>query len=177
MLPFMNLGRLQAIVLAASLWALALNCGAQNQTSAPPVAERVGAAATEATQTIQNTGQRALNKVETLWLRIDQRRLMSRTPDELVAWALMGLLVGGLLYRVAKLSQVGSILLGLTGAFVGGIVANVVQLDFGLGPVLIRYEDLISALVGGFVLLYVWGLCKKRLSLGTGATEKKGPGK
>src|SRR5262249_573314 len=149
----------------------------QNQTSAPPVSERVGAAATEATQALQNTGERALNKVEALWLRIDQRRLVNRTPDEIVAWALMGLLVGGLLYRVTKLTQVTTILLGLVGAFVGGILANVLQLDFGSGPILVRYEDLICSLVGGFVLLYVWGLLKKGSPAKPAAGEKREPAK
>src|SRR5690242_8713370 len=105
-IPFVNLLRLEALVLAASLVALPSNGSAQTQTqaqaqiqtSAPPMAERVGAAATEATKAIEDTSQRALNKAESMWLRIDQRRLANRTPDEIVAWALMGLLVGGLLY-------------------------------------------------------------------------------
>ncbi len=137
--------------------------GSQSKTSAPPVAERVGATATEVTRTIQDTGQSALNQIETLWKRIDERRLKNRTPDELVAWGLMGLLVGGLLFRVTKLGQVPTILLGLIGAFLGGIVANVFQLDFGMGPVLVRYEDLICSLVGGFAVLYGWGWVKPRL--------------
>lgn len=168
-IPFVNLLRLEAFVLAASFLALPSNGSAQTQTqaqaqiqtSAPAMSERVGAAATGATKAIEDTSQRALNKAEALWLRIDQRRLANRTPDELIAWALMGLLVGGLLYRVTKLSQVTTIVLGLAGAFIGGIVVNVLQLDFGLGPVLIRYEDLIFSLGGGFVMLYVWGLVKK----------------
>ena len=176
MLTCVNLSGLEALVLAASLLVLASNGSAQtqNQTSAPPVAERVGAAATEATRAVEDTSKRALNKVETLWLRIDQRRLVNRTPDELVAWGLMGLLIGGLLYRVTKLNQVTTIVLGLAGAFLGGILVNVLQLDFGLGPVLIRYEDLIFSLGGGFVVLYVWGLIKKGKPAGA---DKKAPTK
>jgi uncharacterized membrane protein YeaQ/YmgE (transglycosylase-associated protein family) len=180
LLPFVNRLRLGTLALAVSLLALAFNGSAQtatqNQTSAPPVSERVGAAATEATKAVEDTSKRALNKVEALWLRIDQRRLVNRTPDEIVAWALMGLLVGGLLYRVTKLSQVTTIVLGLAGAFLGGILVNVLQLDFGLGPVLIRYEDLIFSLGGGFVLLYVWGLIKKGSSAKP-AGDKKEPAK
>ena len=66
---------------------------------------------------------------------------------------------------------------GLVGAFVGGILANVLQLDFGLGPVLIRYEDLICSLVGGFVLLYVWGLLKRGSPAKPASAEKKEPAK
>ena len=94
-----------------------------------------------------------MDKIEVLWQRIDERRLKNRTPDELVAWALMGLLVGGMLYRFGRGGQVTSVLLGLVGAFLGGIVAHVGQLNFGLGPVLITYEDLICSLAGGLLIL------------------------
>lgn len=147
------------LIAASALWTDALSCVAQTN---PSTAQRVGAAATEATQAIQDTSQSALNNIEVLWQRIDQKRLKNRTPDELVAWALMGLLVGGLIYRLTKLGQSATVLLGLAGAFVGGIVANVLQLNLGLGPVLIRYEDLICSLIGGFVLLYAWHWYKQR---------------
>src|SRR5262249_45600612 len=120
---------------------------AQTETSLPPVAARVGATATEITQT-------TLDNIELLWKRIDEKRLKNRTPDELVAWALMGLLVGGFLYRFSRLSQSATVLVGLVGAFVGGIVANVLQLNLGLGPVLIRYEELLCSLLGGLVLFF-----------------------
>ena len=140
------------VVLAAALWSAVPKCVAQSSSTA----QQVGTAATEATQAIQDTGQAALNNIEVLWQRIDEKRLKNRTPDELVAWALMGLLVGGLIFRLTKMGQGTTILLGLAGAFLGGIVANVAQLNLGLGPVLIRYEELICSLVGGFVLLYGW---------------------
>lgn len=117
----------------------------------------VGVAQTSSTggasETIHEKGQEAVSKAETLWLRIDERRLKNRTPDEIVAWVIMGLLVSGLLYRLGGRGQIASILLGLIGAFVGGIVAHVAQLDFGLGPILITYEDLICSLVGGLLIL------------------------
>jgi uncharacterized membrane protein YeaQ/YmgE (transglycosylase-associated protein family) len=104
-------------------------------------------------ETIHDKGQEAVSKAEALWQRIDERRLKNRTPDEIVAWVIMGLLVSGLLYRLGGRGQIASILLGLIGAFIGGIVAHVAQLDFGLGPILITYEDLICSLVGGLLIL------------------------
>ena len=154
-----------SLVLGVAFGGGTLSCLAQTNLSAatnPSTAQQVGTAATQATQALQDTGQAALNNVELLWQRIDEKRLKNRTPDELVAWALMGLLVGGLIYRITKLGQGATILLGLAGAFLGGIVANVAQLNFGLGPVLIRYEDLICSLAGGFVILYVCAWIKKR---------------
>ncbi len=108
---------------------------------------------------IQETGQAAVTKIQTLWQRIDERRLKNRTPDQIVAWVIMGLLVGGLLYRFGKRNLVASVLLGLVGAFIGGILANVLQINLGLGPVLITYEELLFTLLGGFLMLCAsrWG--------------------
>ncbi len=107
----------------------------------------------QANQTIRETGQAAVTKAQTLWQRIDERRLKNRTPDQIVAWVIMGLLVGGLLYRFGKRNQVTSVLFGLVGAFIGGILANVSQINLGLGPVLITYEDLLFTVLGGFLML------------------------
>jgi uncharacterized membrane protein YeaQ/YmgE (transglycosylase-associated protein family) len=152
----------------------------QNQTSAPPnVAQQVGATAAAATQTVQDAGKTALTGLETVWSRIDERRLKNRTPDELVSWALMGLLVAGLLYRFTKGTQGKAVVLGLVGAFLGGIVANVFQLNLGLGPVLIRYEDLICSLIGSVVLLIVWGKVAQKMAPkpDAGAAPKSGSAK
>ena len=65
----------------------------------------------------------------------------------------MGLLAGGLIHQFSKLNKVATLLLGLGGALLGGILANVVQFNLGLGPVLIRYEDLLASLVGGVVIV------------------------
>src|SRR6516162_1351579 len=120
-IPVRNLvGRL---VLVTALWSGALSITAHTETTTatnPSTAQRVGTAATEATQAIQDTSQAAMNNIELLWQRIDEKRLKNRTPDELVAWALMGLLVGGLIYRITKLGQGATVLLGLAGAFLGG---------------------------------------------------------
>jgi uncharacterized membrane protein YeaQ/YmgE (transglycosylase-associated protein family) len=165
--PNFSTTQAQSVLLSAALCVASFACFAQtqtnvsqakaSQTNAPGLAQQVGATATEVTQT-------TLNQVESLWKRIDERRLKNRTPDELVAWALMGLLVGGLVYRFSNLSQLTTILIGLIGAFIGGIVANVLQLDLGLGPVLIRYEDLICSLAGGLVLFFVWRWFKGRMA-------------
>jgi uncharacterized membrane protein YeaQ/YmgE (transglycosylase-associated protein family) len=54
--------------------------------------------------------------------------------------------------------------LGLAGAFAGGIVANVTRFNLGLGPVLIRYEDLICAIGGSLLLLVLvrWFMARRR---------------
>ena len=142
-----------AIALGATLCVAGLTGRAQTDTSPGTGGKRFQVATNESGQAIQETGQAALNKIQVLWERIDERRLKNRTPDELVAWVIMGLLVGGLLYRFGRRGQLTSIFLGLAGAFVGGIVAHVSQLNLGLGPVLITYEDLLCTLAGGLLML------------------------
>ncbi len=116
---------------------------------------------TESTKaTLEQAGTEAVNKADEIWRRIDESRLKNRTRDQIVAWVIVGLLVGNLVgFFTAGQStfsqRLGFIVLGLIGAFLGGIIVNVAQLDFGLGPVLIRYEDLLVSVIGGFVLLGV----------------------
>ncbi len=150
-----------ALGLGAALCVLGLTGSAQAGTSTAAAAETT----TEARQVIHETGQAALNKIEVLWQRIDERRLKNRTVDELVAWAIMGLLVGGLLFRFGRRNQLTSVVLGLVGAFIGGIVANLTQFNLGLGPVLITYEDLLCTFVGGVLILCItrWSTLAKWL--------------
>jgi len=117
------------------------------------IEEKAGAAASEAKETIQDAGKAATGKLEELWRKIDEARLKNRTPDQIVAWLIMGLLVGGTLARTTDLRSWRPFVFGLIGAFLGGIVAHVTELDLGLGPVLVRYEDLLFSLVGGVLVL------------------------
>ena len=123
--------------------------------AADSFSDKVGGVTADAEKQIQDAGQAAEAKMQQLWRRIDERRLKNRTTDEIVAWVIMGLLVGGLIHQFSKLNKVATLLLGLAGAFTGGIIANVAPIDLGLGPILIRYEDLLASLIGGIVILLV----------------------
>lgn len=142
-----------AIILSAAVCVFGTSSLAQNETSAPASGERMAAVTNQAKEFIQEHGQAAVEGVQTLWQRIDEKRLKNRTPDEIVAMVIMGMLVGGLLYRFGKRGQVTSIIFGLIGAFIGGIVANVTQVNLGLGPILITYEDLLFSLLGAVLMI------------------------
>jgi uncharacterized membrane protein YeaQ/YmgE (transglycosylase-associated protein family) len=129
---------------------------------AESVSEQVDKTAETAKQAVADAEKTASNKLEDLWARVDEARLKNRTPDEIVAWVIMGLLVGGLMNRITGLRPVISFSLGLLGAFIGGIVVHVTQLNFGWGPVLIRYEDLLVSFVGGAVLMVLGKLLLSR---------------
>lgn len=146
--------RFHASVYLASLLCLAaLGCLAPSRTLAQTVGEKASAAANETGKEIQDAGKTVEGKLEQLWQRIDEARLKNRTPDEIVGWLIMGLLVGGILARATDLRRWSAFAFGLIGAFLGGMVAHVTELDLGLGPVLIRYEDLLISLVGGVLIL------------------------
>jgi uncharacterized membrane protein YeaQ/YmgE (transglycosylase-associated protein family) len=124
--------------------------------AADSVSDKVSAVASDAEKQITDASKAAESKIQELWQRIDERRLKNRTPDQIVAWVIMGLLAGGLIHQFSKLHKVTTLLLGLVGALVGGILANVIRLDLGLGPVLIRYEDLVASLGGAVLIVLVW---------------------
>jgi uncharacterized membrane protein YeaQ/YmgE (transglycosylase-associated protein family) len=167
--------RFLVITLVAVLCSFGLTGLAQTDTSSPAAAGTVGTgtnmaklavATNAANQFIQEQGQAAVQQVQTLWQRIDEKRLKNRTPDEIVAMVIMGALVGGLLYRFGKRGQVMSIVLGMVGAFLGGIIANIAHIDLGLGPVLITYEELFFSLLGGVLLIVAarWAGIKKMVT-------------
>ena len=122
----------------------------------------LASAADDAKQKLTDAGKTAMNKIEELWRQIDERRLSHRTRDEIVAWVIMGLLVGGLLQMTANLRRFATLVFGLAGAFLGGIIAHLTQLNLGLGPVLIRYEDLLLSLGGGLLLVIVMRIFMKK---------------
>lgn len=130
--------------------------------AAETVSEKVSAASTQTVQAIDETGKAALSKFEQLWHQIDTQRLKNRTFDEIVAWLIMGLLVGGVLAQFMKMNRMGALALGLIGAFLGGIVVHLAQIDLGLGPVLIRYEDLLFSLLGSVLVVFVIRVLTKR---------------
>lgn len=163
--------RIRSLGLLTCLGAVLLLAGATHaaQDAISGVAENISVAAESAKTSIEEAGTVAADKIERIWHKIDERRLRNRTRDEIVAWAIMGLLAGACagLVSVLKASaaqRLGAVALGLLGAFIGGILAHVAELDFGMGPVLIRYEDLLLSLMGGLVLIGAVRLIKARRS-------------
>ena len=143
------------LLLTPSLVPLALG-------EASNIGERVSSATDQAKETIQDASQAAMDQIDGLWRSIDERRLKNRTRDEIVAWIVMGLLAGGLLSRVSGFRPVAAFVFGLIGAFLGGLIVHLTKFDLGLGPIFIRYEDLIFALLGAIVVAVVAKLATKK---------------
>lgn len=129
-----------------------------------------------AKEAVRDAGRAAEKTFENLWRTIDGQRLRNRTPDQIVAWIIMGALVGAVAgmatsLKTSGLGKVGRFVLGLAGAFIGGVVVQIASIDFGWGPVLIRYEDLLFALVGALVLILIGRFVRARFSKRSGSSS------
>ena len=173
--PSLNVSNRRSRILAALL--IALFCGfaifsvapaqAADQSVANAVKQTTADAVDKTTVAVQDAG----DKIDQTWRKIDQQSLKNRTRDEIVAWVIVGILVGGVagMFTPFKNSGVGAVVrfgLGLGGAFIGGIVSHLAQLDFGMGPVLIRYEDLLLALIGSIAIVVIFKLARSASSKG-----------
>lgn len=113
-----------------------------------------------AADAVDEAGKAVSNTANSVWQSIEAARLKNRTPDEIVAFFIMGILAGAVAGAMSSIKSTGwgtggRLLLGLAGAFLGGIVIHLHHFDFGLGPVLITYEELLFSLVGAIILLFL----------------------
>jgi uncharacterized membrane protein YeaQ/YmgE (transglycosylase-associated protein family) len=148
------LSRLAAVLLL-------LNCLATPPASAAAeqgLEGKAKEAATETAATLREAGRAATADAEQLWQRIDSARLKNRTRDEIVAWIIIGALVGAVAGMMTSLKptglgKLGRLLLGLAGAALGGILVRAARFDFGWGAVQVRYEELFFSFLGAILLL------------------------
>lgn len=117
----------------------------------------VGAKSKEA---VSQSTQAVTDGVATLQTRISDNRLVNRTRDENIAFVLMGVLVASVAGMFSKvgctaLGIAGRLALGLGGAFIGGMVVRVAEIDFEWGAITIGYEELLFSLLGAVVIVAV----------------------
>jgi len=148
--------------LICGVFLLLLNCQAgpvfaQGSPTEDPV-NQTRVTVQSATESVQDAARTAAADVKSFWGRVDESRLRNRTYDEILAWLMMGVMVGALAGVFTSLKpsvagKTGRLLLGLGGALIGGMAVRVMRIDFGWGPVLIRFEELLFSLVGAVVLI------------------------
>jgi uncharacterized membrane protein YeaQ/YmgE (transglycosylase-associated protein family) len=131
------------------------------------LADKAKGVAKETATAVEEVARSAASDADRLWQKIDGARLKHRTPDEVVAWVIMGVLVGAMAGMMTSLKptglgKLGRLLLGFAGASLGGILVRTTHLDFGWGPVLIRYEELFFSLLGAIALLVLVRLVRSR---------------
>ncbi len=104
---------------------------------------------------------------------------MEFSIGKLIIWIIVGGFAGSVVGAVVRGKKEGygrwkNFAIGLVGAVIGGVIFNVFRIDLGLGDLAITFEDLVSALLGSFLLLLaMWMIGKKK-----GATKSatKGTG-
>jgi len=174
-MPFQRISPMWLWVLAVHMFLSTLSWAADDATlrdraneQARRASDAVGAAVEETKVAVEEAGQSMASGFETLWQRVDESRLRNRTPDEILAWVIMGVLVGAVAGMMTPLKRGGAgkwskLLVGLVGAILGGMLVHIGQFDFGWGPVLIRYEELLFAMLGAVLLVVVAWFVRARL--------------
>lgn len=163
--------RIPSLLCHAVTLAATLACFASQPLLAadqPALSDKAKEAVRETSTALADAGNAAADSAKDLWQRIDAARLKNRTSDEIAAWVIMGVLVGALAGMMTTRKPTGSrgfgrLLLGLVGAFLGGMVVHVGRFDFGWGIVLIRYEELLFSLLGAILLVLLGKLVRSRL--------------
>lgn len=85
---------------------------------------------------------------------------------EFIVWLIVGGLAGSLAGRVVTMTKEGfgrwvNLSIGMVGAFVGGFLFNIFNIDLGLGDLKVTFEDLIAAFVGSLLCIFLWWLFRK----------------
>jgi len=152
------------------IFVLAVNCllirtafGADE----PGMTDKAKELARETSTAVENAGNSAVKGAKNFWTQIDAARLKNRSRDEIVAWVIMGVLVGLVAgsmttLKPTGLGKVGRLFLGLAGACLGGMAVHIGKFDFGWGPVLIRYEELLFSLLGAILLVLLRKMIRSR---------------
>lgn len=86
---------------------------------------------------------------------------------KLIVWALVGSFAGSLAARLSTRSREGygrwtHLLIGMSGAAVGGLVFGLLGIDFGLSQFTVSAADLLAAFIGSLLCIGVWAWWKRR---------------
>lgn len=88
------------------------------------------------------------------------------SADKVIVWLTVGALAGWLAGVLIKRNRKGfghlyNTFLGLVGAFIGGILFNAFNIDFGLRGISISLRDLVSAFTGSLIFLFCMWLLRR----------------
>lgn len=113
--------------------------------------------------TVKDAADAVEGNIENLWQRIDDARLVHQTPGQIAAWVIMGIVAAAMAGFVTSFKSNGRrLILGLAGAFIGGIMLSVLGIEMKMNPIVIRIEELIFSLFGALFLIIIWRLVLRR---------------
>lgn len=95
--------------------------------------------------------------------------------NEVIVWLIVGGLAGSLIGMIVNRKKEGfgvwiNLGIGLVGAVIGGLLFNLLNIDYGMSDIKVTLQDLVSALVGSLIfLLIIWIVRKVRASKRVGS--------
>jgi uncharacterized membrane protein YeaQ/YmgE (transglycosylase-associated protein family) len=115
---------------------------------------------------VANAGTAVADDAKNFW---DRAGVNHRSPNEIVAWVVMGVLIGALAgmftsLQPSFLGNMGKLLLGLAGAFIGAMVVSAAKINYGWGGIAISYEEALFSLMGAILLIGMARLIRSRTS-------------
>lgn len=128
--------------------------------SVPSLAQDTTSTTQKSKEAVSQSTKAVSDGVSTLQTKISDNSPLNRTRDENVAFVLMGVLVASVAGMFSKvgctvLGIAGRLALGLGGAFIGGMVVRVAEIDFEWGTVTMGYEELLFSLLGAVAIVAV----------------------
>ena len=93
---------------------------------------------------------------------------MDWSVSEIIVWLIVGAIAGSVTGTVVKRKKQGfgtlsNLGIGLVGAVIGGVLFNLLRIDFGMSKIQISLQDLVSAFAGSLLfLLVIWAVRKQR---------------
>jgi len=84
----------------------------------------------------------------------------SVTLAQVIVWLVIGSLAGFIAGLISKGKKKGfgffiNLLIGLTGAVIGGFIFDLFNIKTGMGQVVLSFDDLLAAIAGSFILLII----------------------
>lgn len=123
----------------------------------PGLTDRAKTAAVSAKESVEEAGRSAMNSVDEFWQNLNADRYQKRTRDKWSAWIIMGLLVGGFAGFLSQepAVRIKRVLIGVAGGIIGGILLDLTKLNLHLGVILISSDEMVYALGGAILLLFL----------------------
>lgn len=89
------------------------------------------------------------------------------TLGQLITWLVIGALAGSLAGALVRRRRRGyglavNLAIGLVGALLGGVIFRLFNIDFGLGEIVLRGEDLVAAFLGSLLFLAILPVFRRR---------------